>query len=102
MSSRKLGGRRVLGNGSELTPASAEYPRRSSSLLSPSASSISVTSSASTSQPSTDPQDLSSHVSFEHSDENNAASIAPSPRLACPICNDEMVRLTFKATAFTD
>ena len=92
----------MLGSGKGLAPASAAYPHRSSSLLSPSASSISVTSSASTSQPSTDPQDLSSRVSFEQNDENNDASLAAGPRLACPICNEEMVRLTFEAPALTD
>ena len=90
MSSRKLGGGRVLGSGKGLVPASAAYPQRSSSLLSPSASSISVTSSAST-QPSTDAQDLSSRVSFEHSDDPNGISAEESSRLACPICNEEMV-----------
>ncbi|CAF9935871.1 MAG: carboxypeptidase Y-deficient [Heterodermia speciosa] len=92
MSSRKLGGGRVLGSGKGLVPASAAHPQRSSSLLSPSASSISVTSSTST-QPSTDAQDLSSRVSFEHHDENNGTAVEVGPRLACPICNEAMVTL---------
>lgn len=89
MSARKLGGGRVLGNGSGLSPG---YPPRNSSLLSPSASSVS--SSVSTSQPSIDAQDLSSRVSFDQSDDSNAATAAAaaaSSRLACPICNEEMV-----------
>ena len=101
MSSRKLGGGRVLGSGKGLIPASAAYPQRSSSLLSPSASSISVTSSTST-QPSTDAQDLSSRVSFEHNDENNDTAVEVGPRLACPICNEAMVRQDIEAFIFTD
>lgn len=80
-----------MGSGKGLTPASAAYPQRSSSLLSPSASSISVTSSAST-QPSTDAQDLSSRVSFDQGDENNGVAGGNGSRLPCPICNEEMVR----------
>lgn len=90
MSARKLGGGRVLGSGKGLSPAAA-YPQRTSSLLSPSASTISVNSTASTSQQSSDAQDLSSRVSLDQSDENNTAST--DSRLACPICNEEMVTL---------
>ena len=89
MSARKLGGGRVLGSGASLAPA---YPPRNSSLLSPSASSVSVDSSVSTSQPSTDAQDLSSRISLDHSEDNNASPAAVvQSRLACPICNEEMV-----------
>lgn len=86
----------MLGSGKGLVPASAAHPQRSSSLLSPSASSISVTSSTST-QPSTDAQDLSSRVSFEHHDENNGTAVEVGPRLACPICNEAMVRPDLQA-----
>lgn len=92
MSSRKLGGGRVLGSGRSLSPNVAAFPPRNSSLLSPSGSSVSVNSSTSTSQQSTDAQDLSSRISLEQSDENNAAVAAASSRLVCPICNEEMVR----------
>jgi len=91
MSARKLGGGRVLGSGRSLSPA---YPPRNSSLLSPSASTVSVSSSSST-QPSTDPQDISSRISLDHSDGGSAATAATAanPRLVCPICNEEMVTL---------
>ena len=77
----------MLGSGRSLSPA---YPPRNSSLLSPSASSVSVSSS---SQPSTDAQDLSSRISLDQSDGDNAtaAALAASTRLVCPICNEEMV-----------
>ncbi|KAL6719790.1 carboxypeptidase Y-deficient [Lecanora helva] len=91
MSGRKLGGGRVLGNGRSLSPA---YPPRNSSLLSPSASTVSVSSSAST-QPSTDAQDISSRISLDQSDGSNGAAAAATAnsRLVCPICNEEMVTL---------
>lgn len=77
----------MLGSGRPLSPA---YPPRYSSLLSPTASSVSVSSS---SQPSTDAQDLSSRISLDQSDGESsaAAALAASTRLACPICNEEMV-----------
>ena len=96
MSSRSLGGGRILGSGKGLSPAAAAYPpRRSTTLLSPSASSVSVSSSVSTSQPSTDAQDLSSRVSLDHGGDDNGAAVVPivEPRLVCPICNEEMVTL---------
>lgn len=79
----------MLGSGRSLSPA---YPPRNSTLLSPTASSVSVSSS---SQPSTDAQDLSSRISLDQSDGDNAAAAAlvASTRLACPICNEEMVGL---------
>ena len=89
MSARKLGGGRILGSGRSLSPA---HPPRNSSLLSPSASTVSVSSSSST-QPSTDIQDISSRVSLDHNDGANAAAAAAASRLACPICNEEMVTL---------
>lgn len=85
----------MLGNGKSLDPG---YPPRNSSLLSPSTSSISVSSSVSTSQPSTDAQDLSSRISLDQSDDSSAAAaaaVAAGSRLACPICNEEMVGMTF-------
>ena len=80
----------MLGSGRNLAPAPT-YPARNSSLLSPSGSTLSVSSSASTSQPSTDAQDLGSRISLEQSEADNAAAVAASSRLACPICNEEMV-----------
>ena len=90
MSARKLGGGRVLGSGRSLSPA---YPPRNSSLLSPSASTVSVNSSSST-PPSTDPHDISSRISLDQSDGATAAATdAANSRLVCPICNEDMVTL---------
>ena len=89
MSARKLGGGRVLGSGRSLSPA---LPPRNSSLLSPAASSVSVDSS--TSQLSTDAQDLSSRISLDTSDDSHlAATAAAQAKLVCPICDEAMVRL---------
>ena len=93
MSARKIGGGRVLGSGRSLSPAVALQPKRNSSLLSPSTSSVSLNSSASTSHTSTEPQDLSSRVSLDQHDGAGAAlGAASTSRLVCPICNEEMVR----------
>ena len=88
MSGRKLGGGRILGSGRSLSP----HLPRNSSLLSPSASTLSVNSST-PSHLSIDAQDLSSRVSLDQSDDiaTAAASVAASARLFCPICNEEMV-----------
>ena len=92
MSARKLGGGRVLGSGRSLSPSAAALPKRNSSLLSPSASTVSLDSSVSTSQQSTDGQDLSSRISLDQSDgAGPAATTTASSRLVCPICNEEMV-----------
>lgn len=91
MSTRNLGGGRVLGGGRSLSASVANLPQRSTSYLLPTASSVSVNSSRSTSQQSLDPQDLSSRVSLEQSDDNNAAAIAAATNLVCPICNEETV-----------
>jgi rabenosyn-5 len=101
MSGRKIGGGRVLGSGRSLSPAAAPaaivHPKRNSSLLSPSASTVSLTSSASTSHTSSEPQDLVSRISLENEvpggipDAIAAASAAS--RLVCPICNEEMMTL---------
>lgn len=94
MASRKLGGGRILGSGRSLSPAAAAIPTRSAALLSPSASSVSVNSSTSTSQQSIIAQDLGSRISLEQSEENDVAVAAASSRLVCPICNEEMVRIS--------
>ncbi|KAI9816303.1 MAG: carboxypeptidase Y-deficient [Pycnora praestabilis] len=92
MSSRKVGGGRVLGSGRSLSPAQLVPPKRNSSLLSPSASSVSLESEVSNPQISSEIQDLHSKVSLEHG-EPSAAAAAASSRLVCPICNEEMVTL---------
>ena len=99
MSARKLGGGRVLGSGKNLSPALSPLPKQNT-LLSPSASSVSLASSASASTPPTDNHDesLLARISVEHSSEaGNAAAAAASSRLVCPICNEEMVGYTVPA-----
>ncbi|KAL8871850.1 MAG: hypothetical protein Q9174_002406 [Haloplaca sp. 1 TL-2023] len=94
MSARKLGGGRILGSGKNLSPAAAALSTRHPSVQSPSASSVSVNSSVST---STDPQDINSRVSFDQVDDNGGSSRAAGSGAAavlfCPICNEEMVTL---------
>ncbi|KAH3947282.1 hypothetical protein HBH70_142160 [Parastagonospora nodorum] len=95
-SRRSLGGGRVLGSGRNLSPAVAPTPpaqhRRNASFLSPSESSVSLSSQTSNSPASTaEPkEDISSQVLLAPS-ENAAASA--SSKLVCPICNEEMVTL---------
>ena len=92
MSGRKLGGGRVLGNGRSLSPAVSPLPKQNPALLSPSPSSISV-SSTSTSHTSQDNQDIASKISAGTNGAPNPAAVAAaSSKLACPICNEEMVR----------
>ncbi|KAH1596953.1 hypothetical protein KXX44_006320 [Aspergillus fumigatus] len=95
MSRRTLGGGRVLGTPNALVAAaSTPSPQQKPSILSPSASSLSLSSQASVSQFSSETQDLTSRISLE----NGATSISAAPaasgaQLACPICNEEMVTL---------
>ncbi|KAI9807415.1 MAG: carboxypeptidase Y-deficient [Piccolia ochrophora] len=91
MASRKLGGGRVLGSGRSLSPQVAAQQRNNPSLLSPSDSSVSLNSQVSTSQVSSETQDLSSRVSLDNGDRSAAA--AASSKLVCPICNEEMMTL---------
>jgi rabenosyn-5 len=91
MSGRKLGGGRILGSGHSLSPAPSPLPKRHSSLLSPTASTVSLESS-STSNTSPDNQDIKSRVSLGNNDDTNITAAAASSRLFCPICNEEMVR----------
>lgn len=102
-SRRSLGGGRVLGSGRNLSPAVSPAPPqalqapqaqhshvRNASLLSPSESSLSLSSQTSNSPASTaeNREDIGSKVLLGPSE--NAAARA-SNRLACPICNEEMV-----------
>lgn len=91
MTTRKLGGGRVLGGGRSSSANIATFPQRNISFLPPAASSVSVSSSRSTSQQFLDPQDLSSRVSLEQSDDKYAAAVAAATALVCPICNEETV-----------
>ena len=100
MSGRKLGGGRILGSGRSLSPALATAPaaahQRTSALLSPTASTVSLDSS-STSHTSPEAHDLKSRILLAQNEggENAVASAAAaaSSRLFCPICNEEMVTL---------
>ncbi|KAF2962682.1 hypothetical protein GQX73_g10893 [Xylaria multiplex] len=93
MSGRKLGGGRVLGSGKGLAPVPPSIiPReRVTSPSAPSDGTLSVgepVSSASSPLPNF-AQDLTSNISLAGpSDVGNA-----SPRLVCPICNEEMLTL---------
>lgn len=78
MSGRVLGGGRIIGNGQ---PLSSPVKSRHQRILSPTPSSISVESRASSLQ-----------FGLENGGASSATSAA-SPRLICPICNEEMVTL---------
>ncbi|KAF2762214.1 hypothetical protein EJ05DRAFT_200785 [Pseudovirgaria hyperparasitica] len=90
---RALGGGRILGSGKSLSPAVSPIPpnhhKRNASLLSPSESSLSLSSQTSISPTPTFAQDITSNVSLENP--NHAAAAAASSRLVCPICNEDMV-----------
>lgn len=97
MASRKLGGGRILGSGKGLAPPVAPSHRRTNSLLSPSESSVNSDNSASPLTTSPLPeltQDLTSIVSLNQNNGGSAVAAATS-KLVCPICNEEMVSLSF-------
>lgn len=102
MSARKLGGGRIIGNGKGLAPPQPQFrpskPRaRETSPYAPSDASSTDHYSASQnsiSPPSSStpiaefgPQDLASKISIGGPSDADASS----PRLVCPICDDEMV-----------
>ncbi|KAK0622050.1 FYVE zinc finger-domain-containing protein [Bombardia bombarda] len=115
MSSRRLGGGRILGSGKGLAPPSPspspssvqhqqqqqqlQHPRRSASPFAPSESSTVSFHSRNSTQNSISPlsssplpdfaQDLTSNISL--AGPSNGAQ--PSNRLVCPICEEEMVTL---------
>jgi len=96
-SGRSLGGGRVLGSGRSLSPAVAAPPprhARNASLLSPSESSLSLSSQTSNSPASTTEtrDDIATKVLLA-APGHAAASAGASSRLVCPICNDDMVTL---------
>lgn len=96
MSRRTLGGGRVLGSAKSLSPAvSIASPKsKPNNVLSPSASTVSLSSQASTSQISPEFQDLTSRISLGNGETSiSAAPAAAGGVLACPICNEEMVTL---------
>ncbi|KAL3453273.1 FYVE zinc finger-domain-containing protein [Aspergillus insuetus] len=95
MSRRTLGGGRVLGSANTRNPSatlSSSQPKPK--ILSPSASTLSLSSQASASQFSSETQDLTSRISLD----NGSASVPAAPaaagaQLSCPICSEEMVTL---------
>ncbi|KAG9237798.1 hypothetical protein BJ875DRAFT_452823 [Amylocarpus encephaloides] len=98
MSGRKLGGGRILGSGKSLAPpAPPAHQRTAPDVISPSASSLSLSSRASTLSPlATSPlpeagQDLISRASLENGGPSTGA--AASSKLTCPICQEEMMTL---------
>ncbi|KJK66347.1 FYVE zinc finger [Aspergillus parasiticus SU-1] len=95
MSRRTLGGGRILGSASALSPsASTPSPQPKPRLLSPTASSVSLSSQASASQFSSETQDLTSRISLDNVGTSiPAAPAAAGAQLACPICSEEMVTL---------
>lgn len=100
MSRRTLGGGRVLGNGRSLGPPPAPAISKPPTplpdhILSPSNSSISLDESGSghSTPPSSDPQDIASRISLDHGPANLPLIPPAGDRLACPICNEEMVTL---------
>ncbi|KAI5919165.1 FYVE zinc finger protein [Camillea tinctor] len=99
MSSRKLGGGRVLGSGRGLAPpappAVQRERERASSPSAPSDSTVSVGSPAASFSPGTPDslpnfaQDLASNISIGGPSNNRHAG----SNLVCPICNEEMLTL---------
>ncbi|KAK3290398.1 FYVE zinc finger-domain-containing protein [Chaetomium fimeti] len=100
MSARKLGGGRVLGSGKGLAPPPSAHAPRASSPFAPSDSSTRsvrsrnstpVSLSPSSSSPLPDfSQDLASNVTVAGPSSNGTS---PGNKLACPICEDQMVTL---------
>lgn len=105
MSKRTLGGGRVLGSGRSLGPAIPDASSMTSlakpptslpdRVLSPSDSSVSLAESASgtSTPPSSDFQDITSRISLDHGPPTFPLAPSAGDRLACPICNEEMVTL---------
>lgn len=107
MSTRKLGGGRILGSGKGLAPplptrnGAPGLHQRTSSLLSQSESTTSLgagsngseasTASPLTTSPLPEAEDLGSRVSLENGGALNAPAVRNGSKLVCPICNDEMV-----------
>lgn len=93
-SRRSLGGGRVLGSGKSLEPplppSKPVTAVRNTGLLSPSESSISLSSQTSSTPFSTETEDITSRVALDEHGSAQAAAAASS-RMVCPICNEEMV-----------
>ncbi|KAK5135660.1 hypothetical protein LTR08_004961 [Meristemomyces frigidus] len=92
---RALGGGRVLGSGKHLAPPAPTRKQQSipnPGLLSPSESSVSLSSYTSSTPISTENGDLASRVALDEHGSAQAAAAASS-RMVCPICNEEMMTL---------
>ncbi|KAK3669856.1 carboxypeptidase Y-deficient [Recurvomyces mirabilis] len=102
-SRRSLGGGRVLGSGKGLVPPPPATKQQHGhhlpttttnnlGLLSPSESSVSLSSQTSGTPVSLDNEDLASRVALDDHASAQAAAAASS-RMVCPICNEEMMTL---------
>lgn len=102
MSRRTLGAGRVLGNSSRSIGSPAAGPALTVTkpsipdhVLSPTASSASVDGSGSghSTPPLAEPQDIAARISLENGPPTLPLVPPAGDRLACPICNEEMVTL---------
>ncbi|GAB7358921.1 hypothetical protein MBLNU230_g4998t1 [Neophaeotheca triangularis] len=100
-SRRSLGGGRVLGNGKSLAPPTSQpaaipgasrTPAYDPGLLSPSESSVSLSSHTSSTPLSIDHEDISARAALEEHASRQAA-VSASSRMVCPICNEVMMTL---------
>lgn len=96
---RSLGGGRVLGTGKNLAPPVPPTPQASAratspAVISPSESSVSLSSHTSSTPFSTENEDIASRVALNEHGSAQAAAAASS-RMVCPICNEEMVRKAY-------
>ncbi|KAI1912073.1 carboxypeptidase Y-deficient [Ophidiomyces ophidiicola] len=92
MTNKPIAGGRVFGSARLIPAVPSVDPKKAHS---PSASSISLNSQASASQVSSDTHDLISRISLDNAESSisKTAATSSSNRLACPICNEEMVTL---------
>nr|POE94427.1 vacuolar segregation protein pep7 [Quercus suber] len=97
---RSLGGGRVLGSGKSLAPPDTanlpsqtiKQPIRPTGLLSPSESSVSLSSHASSTPITSETEDLTARVALVGHGSAQAVAAASS-RMVCPICSEEMMTL---------
>jgi len=97
-SSRTLGRGRVLGTAKPGSPTAVPEHVLHTGLLSPSESSVSLSSQISTSRSSNEDDGISAVAALQARD--NAAAAMASSRMACPICNEEMVRCMYMSMNF--
>lgn len=94
MSSRKLGGGRILGSGKGLAPPTPPSAPRVGSPLAPSESTVSMASSSLSPPPSAGLPPLGQDIGVSIT-VGVPGKVGPvdSAGLVCPICNEEMVSL---------